>query len=263
MKTAHMKTLHAKEPSTMPRTAMSKYPLLAAVGVTALSLAACGSSTTSGSPTSSNTPSGAPSTSTSTPTSSAQSGTPSAQGKDHVAGLIASVAGTTIQVTRQSGTATVAYSPTTRVTEVTAAQLTDVTPGSCVAVRPAGGAPQSGGAVTARMVSINAAANGQCQPPRGRGGVGGTVSLVNGNTIVVNATDSSGTSSQTNVQVDNTTRYAKLAVANSQAIAQGKCIAARGTNDASGTLQATAINLHPATNGTCPQPNAGRHHGGG
>ena len=242
----------------MPRTAMSKYPLLAVIGITAVSVAACGSST-SGSPTSSN-PS---SSSASTSAPSSTSGTPSVQGKDHVAGLISAVSGTTIQVTQQSGTATVAYSPATTVSEVTPAQLTDVTPGSCVAVRPAGGPPQSGGTVAARTVSINASATGGCQPPRGRGGVGGTVSSVNGNTIVVNATDSNGNTTQTNVQVDNTTTYAKRAVANSQAIAQGKCIAARGTNDSSGTLQATTINLRPATNGTCGQPNGGRHHPGG
>jgi len=241
----------------MPKTAISKYPLLAVIGITAVSVAACGSST-SGSPTSANKASG--SASTSAPPST--SGTPAAQGNDHVAGLIGSVSGTTIQVTQQSGPATVAYSPSTRISEVTPAQLTDVTAGSCVAVRPAGGA-QSGGTVTARTVLINTSANGQCQPPRGRGGVGGTVSSVNANTIVVNATDSSGNTSQTNVEVANATTYAKQAVADSQAIAPGKCIAARGTNDSSGTLQATTLNLRPANNGTCPQPNGPRHHPGG
>jgi Domain of unknown function (DUF5666) len=250
-----------KEPSTMPTTAMSKYPLLAAIGVTALSLAACGSST-SGSPTSSSSASGSPSPSApSTSTSAPSTSTPTARGRDHVGGLIASVSPMTIQVTQQSGTATVAYSPTTTVSEVTAAQLSDVTAGSCVLVRPATGPAQTGGTVTARMVSINAAGNGQCQPPRGRA-VGGTVSSVNGNTIVLNGTGSNGNTSQTTVQVDNTTTYAKRALANSQAITQGKCITARGTDDSSGTLQATTINLRPATNGTCPQPNGGHHHGG-
>jgi hypothetical protein len=249
----------------MPKTAMSKYPLLAVVGVAALSVAACGSST-SGSPASSNKATGGTSTpasaSASAPTSPSE--TPSAQGNDHVAGLIGSVSGATIQVTQRSGSATVAYSPSTRISEVTPAQLTDVTTGSCVAVRPAGGGgAQSGGTVTARTVLINTSANGQCQPPRGRGGVNGTVSSVNGNTIDVNATDTSGNTSQTNVQVGNTTTYAKRGGADAQAIAQGKCIAARGTNDSSGTLQATTINLRPASNGTCGQPNGARHHPGG
>jgi Domain of unknown function (DUF5666) len=245
----------------MPNTAISKYPLLAVIGLTALSLAACGSST-SGSPASPTKASGAPPPPASAPTSSP--GTPSAQGEDHVAGLIGSVSGTTIQVTQQSGSATVAYSPSTTISEITPAQLTDVTTGSCVAVRPAGGGgTQNGGTVTARTVFINTSANGQCQPPRGRGAVSGTVSSVNGNTIVVNATDASGNTSQTNVQVGNTTTYAKRGVANAQAIAQGKCIAARGTDDSTGTLQATTINLRPASNGTCSQPNGRHHHPGG
>lgn len=243
----------------MPRTAISKCPLLAVIGLTALSLAACGSSTT-GSPTTSSKASGSTSTSTSTSTS----GTASADGNDRVAGLIASLSGTTIQVTQPNGTAAVAFSPSTKISELTPAQFTDVTPGSCVAVRPArGSGPQSGGSVTARTVLITPAANGQCQQPRGRGGVGGSVSSVTGNTIVAATTDSNGNASQTNIQVSDNTTYAKRAVANSQAIAQGKCIAARGTKDSSGTLQAAAINLRPASNGTCPQPNGNRPHPGG
>jgi hypothetical protein len=242
----------------MAKTAMSKYPLLAVIGVTALSIAACGSSTT-GSPTTSSKAGGTTSASSS---SAPTSGAPSVQGKDRVSGLIASVSGTTIQVTQQSGTAAVAYSPSTSISEVTAAQLTDVTPGSCVAVRPAGGG-QNGGTVTARTVWISPATNGQCRPPRGRGGVSGIVSSVNGNTIVASATDSSGNASQTNIQVSDNTTYAKRAVANSQAIAVGKCVAARGAKDTGGTLQATAINLRPANNGTCPQPNGQHHHQGG
>ena len=237
----------------MPRTATSRYSLLAVVGITALAVAACGS-TTSGSPASS---AGASGTGSASPA-------PLAQGRNHVAGLVASVSGSTVQVTRQNATVTVTYSPATKISEVTPAQFTDVTAGSCIAVRPSARPPPSGGAatVTARMVSINALANGRCQAPHGRGGLAGTVSSVNGNTIVLNAIDSNGTTSQTNVQVDNTTRYARLAAANSQAIAQGKCLAARGTNDSTGTLQATTINLRPADNGTCMQPTGGRHHWG-
>lgn len=242
----------------MPRTAMFKYPLLAIAGIAALSLAACGSSN-SGSPSTSSATSGSASTSTSTSTST--SGAPSAEGPDRVEGLIASVSGTTIQVTQP--TATVAFEPATKISELTAAQLTDVTPGSCVAVRPArGSAAQSGGAVTARMVLITPAVNGQCQQPRGRGGVGGSVTSVTGNTIVATTTDSNGSTSQTNIQVTDSTRYEKRTVANAQAIAQGKCIAARGTKDSGGTLQATVINLRPANNGSCPQPNGGRAHRG-
>jgi hypothetical protein len=115
--------------------------------------------------------------------------------------------------------------------------------------------------ITARAVAVSTAVNGQCPPSGGRG-VRGTVASVNGNTIVVTSTDQSGNTSQTNVAVTNTTTYAKRAAANSAAIAQGKCIAARGTKDSAGALQATAINLRPAGNGGCPQGN-GDHRGQG
>ena len=52
------------------------------------------------------------------------------------------MSGNTIQLTQRDRTAaTVDFTPTTMVTELTSAQLTDVTPGSCVDV---GAAPESG-----------------------------------------------------------------------------------------------------------------------
>jgi hypothetical protein len=77
------------------------------------------------------------------------------------------------------------------------------------------------------------------------------VASVNGSTVAVTT---AGVPSQVNVAVTNTTTYIKRTTSNSQAITQGKCIAARGTKDSSGTLQAAAINLHPASNGSCQGP---------
>jgi hypothetical protein len=218
------------------------------MGVAALSLAACGSTGT-----------GKPSASG----SSASSAPASANGKDRVAGLIASVSGSTIQVTQPSGTATVDFTPSTKISEVTPAQLTDIVAGSCLTVRPTrdSAAPGSG-AITARAVTVGTAVDAKC-PPSGGQGVRGTVASVNGNTIIVTSSDQSGSTSQTNVAVTNTTTYAKRAAANSQAIAQGTCIAARGTKDSAGALQATAINLRPAGNGTCPQRNGDHPRQGG
>ena len=89
--------------------------------------------------------------------------------------------------------------------------------------------------------------------------MGGTVASVAGNTITVTGTDATGNTSQTNVTVTETTKYTKQAATDAQALAQGKCVAARGTKDDSGTLQATAISVQPADNGTCPQPGGRRH----
>jgi hypothetical protein len=202
-------------------------------------------------------------------------------GKDRVAGLIASVSGNTIQVNQPGGTGTaaVAYAPATKVSQAMSAQLTDVTVGSCVWVRPARGSGTPGnGTVTAAGVLISDAVNGQCGPPSGKPAAGttspapgqrprgrglrGTVASVSGNTIVV-TTASDGTTAPANVEVTDSTKYMKRAVVGAQAITQGECIAARGSKDNGGTLQATMINLRASDNGNCPEPNGDHPHPGG
>src|SRR5271166_5924416 len=115
---------------TSPSARVTRLAILTLTGATALSVAACGASHTT-----SNT--GQPSTAAG-PTSSAATSSPSASanGKAWVNGMIASVSGDAIQVTQQSGNATVDFSPSTKISEVAPAQLTDVTAGSCVAVHP-------------------------------------------------------------------------------------------------------------------------------
>jgi hypothetical protein len=260
---------------------MVRYKLLAAIGIAGLSVAACGTSN-SGSTAASSTPSAA------APTATSSSAAPAAapMGKDRVAGLIASVSGNTVQVNQPGGTGTaaVAYAPATKISQAMSAQLTDVTAGSCVWVRPArgNGTPGNGtpgnGTVTAARVLISDAVNGQCgppggkpasgttspapdQPPRGRG-LRGTVASVSGNTIVV-TTVSDGTTAPANVEVTDSTKYMKRAVAGAQAITQGECIAARGSKDSGGTLQATMINLRASDNGNCPEPNGDHPRPGG
>jgi Domain of unknown function (DUF5666) len=163
--------------------------------------------------------------------------------------MIASVSGNTIQVSQKNGTATVDITGSTKIAEVTPAQLTDVTPGSCVTARlphdSAQGAP-------ARTVMIAPAPNGGCNSPQNARAalVRGTVTSVNGNTVVLNV-NQNGSTSQANVTVDNNTTYTKRASATSASIAQGKCLAARGTNDTSGALQATTVTVSPTENGMC------------
>jgi hypothetical protein len=229
--------------STTMQSRVTRYAVIAAVGATTLSVAACGS-TTSGTP-------AAPSSSVhaAAPSPVPASTAPSA-GRDRVAGLIASTSGSTFEVTQKSGTATVGYSGATRITEITAAQLTDVSAGSCITVRPTRDSSAPGDTpITARAVMVSTADNGQCPPGRGGGddrGVRGTVASVDGDTIVVN-----GTVSQQSVAVTDTTTYTKSAASNDEAIAQGECVTARGSNDGSGVLQATSITLRPAVNGDC------------
>jgi hypothetical protein len=249
-------------PATISTTRLSRVALLAVTGATALSLAACGGTSNTAKPTSANPTNPAPSSST-----------PSAspKGKDWVNGLIDSVSGNTIQVSQRSGSATVDFSPSTAVSEITPAQLTDITTGSCISVRPdRHGSSTDGGAVTARSVRLSTAVDGKCpQPGQGSGEssgkpaghhqLSGQVASVTGNTITLNNADAGGNSPQTSVTVTDTTKYSKQSSADAQAIAQGQCIAAHGSTDGAGALQATSISVQPSDNGSCPQL-GGKHH---
>lgn len=246
---------------------LTRLAVFAVAGVTALSLSACGSSNNSKSASTST------STSTSTVTSTTTSSTPNAEA--HVSGLIASVAGNSIQVTKEdNSTGSVNFTSTTKITEAVPAGLPDVIPGSCVSVKPTeGSAP--GQAVTAASVKISESVNGACpKPPQSAPGgstttppslppsqapakpawVRGSVASVSGNTINLTNTDPSGNTTQTTVTVDAKTKYSKQSSANTDAITPGKCLYARGTQDNGGALQATSIKLRQAVDGKCGKP---------
>ncbi len=253
--------------ASCPTPRLTRIAILAVTGATALSVAACGSSNKAA-PTST-------STSTSTVTSTTTSPAP-AQNEAKVSGLIASVAGNSIQVTKDDkSNAAVNFTSMTKITEVAPATLSDVTSGSCVVARPAQEA-QSGQPVSAASVRVTPSVNGTCPQPKQPGPasgpgssspapsgaptpappkpqpVRGSVASVTGNTINVAGTDASGNTTQTSVTVDDKTRYSKVATATPAAIAQGKCLSARGTMDSGGALQATAIRVRAAVDGKCP-----------
>jgi hypothetical protein len=215
---------------------LTGFAILAVAGATALSVGACSSHKDK----------------SSEDKSSEKSSSASANAKDSVSGLVASVSGGTVQVTEKTGTATVDVSPSTKVTEYTKAQLTDIAAGGCVSV-VATPASAPGGAVTANSVQLRGV-DGKCLLPKNDqpGKVIGTVASVAGNTINVGVTDANGNPSRTDVTVTDKTQYTKVADATSEAIAQGKCIGAQGTKDGGGTLQAKGVALGPANNGKCP-----------
>ena len=253
---------------------LSRVAILAVTGAAALSVAAC--SSTSAPPSGTTSPSTVVASPTTAPTTT--SATPSPSGEAEVSGLIASVANNSAQVTQKGGNATVNFGESTKVTEITAAALTDVTAGSCVSVRTThdsrGGRP-----VTAASVHVSPAVDGKCpqgkepapsstttpssspsattqpssspSPPGKKSSIAGAVASVSGNTIKITSTDASGNTSQTAVTVNDRTKYTKQAPANTQAITQGKCITAKGTKDSGGALQATTIDLRAANNGKC------------
>ncbi len=252
--------------ASCPTPRLTRLAILAVTVVTALSVAACGSSNKSA-PTSTST---STSTVTSTTTSQAQ-----AQNEAKVSGLIASVAGNSIQVTKEDeSNAAVNFTSTTKITEVSPATLSDVTSGSCVTVQPAR-EPQTGQPVTAASVRVSPSVNGTCPklkqpgPASGPGSsepapsgsttpappkpqpVRGSVASVTGNTISVAGNDASGNTTQTAVTVDDNTKYSKLTTATPDAVTQGKCLNARGTMDNAGALQATSITVRAANDGKC------------
>lgn len=249
-------------------TRLTQFAVLAVTGATALSVAACGSSNKAG-------PTTTTSTSTSTVTSTTTSPTPNGEAK--VSGLIASVTGNAIQVTKEdNASATVNFTSTTKVAEIVPATLTDVTSGSCVMVRPTKETAQGGQGVTAASVKVSPSVNGTCpQPKRAEPGSGpgsstpapsgapapeqpkpvrGAVASVAGNTINVTGTDANGNTTQTAVTVDDKTKYTKKSSANTDAIVQGKCLTARGSMDNGNALQATTITVRPANDGKCGKP---------
>jgi hypothetical protein len=183
-------------------------------------------------------------------------------GKDHVEGMVRSVSGGIIALRTETGSATVHFAPATMVTEAAAAKFSDVKPGGCVSVLAGRQGP------AARSVKISPAVNGSCLPPpeataggapppapnAAPSGVFGQVASVSGNTIVVNTLAPGGKVTPVNVAVADSTSYSNDAVTNDQAITDGKCMAAQGT-EGDGALQATAVSLQP-----CPPMGGHRHH---
>lgn len=198
-----------------------RYAVATVAGLAALSLAACGSSSTP----------------------SAQQHEHSDKSKDRVLGLVNSVSGSTVSVAGKNGPSTVDVTPSTHITQFSTGQLADIKAGACIAVQPAKDNPGA-----AANIMFGQPDNGQCSGKGGkRHGIGGTVASVNGNSIVVTAADKG----QTTVTVTPTTRYVKRAGADIAAITSGVCLAARGTRDGSGVLQATDAMVRPAVNGSC------------
>lgn len=187
-------------------------------------------------------------------------------GHDEVEGLVRSVSGNTIQLTQRDRTAAaVDFTPSTMVTELGPANLTDVTPGSCVVVATAAHGGPPGGPVTAQSVTISPSEGGKCPPPAtpGPGSAGGspespdvigTVESVTGNTIAINRTDPTGKKTHATVHVADASTYNKHAVTNAQAIQNGKCLAAQGIKDGA-VLHAASIDLEP-----CPPMGRPHHH---
>ena len=240
-------TRYASNAAEMPqkRSKPLHVPAGAALIAAVLPLAACG--------TSSNPPAASPN-STSTHAAAPQSSTAPSQsargGKDRVSGMVTSVSGGTVQVAQGGGTAAVNLTSATHIAQMSPAQASDVTVGSCVQIRPARNSASGSQSVTAQTVVIGTPSSGQCANPTqssanrpGRGGVRGTVTAVNAGSVSI---------ADTTVTLTPNTTYEKRTPATVQAVSNGQCLSAQGTNDAAGTLQATTATVRPPVNGQCP-----------
>ena len=239
----------------MPKTSITRYPMLAIVGITALSAVACSSATKTE-------PSASSAASTTTSAAAASQAPEKINGEDEVSGSIASVSGMRIEVTSPEGSASVSFTDSTKIMELTPATLTDITPGLCVTIRPASGA--EGGTVVADAVVVGASSGGECKKTGGAdnaglprtplGGFRGTVDSVTGNTIALTTFGTDGSKTNSTIETNDLTLFADRHRVKADAVVEGKCIIAGGTNDTGGVLQAQTINLPLVVNGECPRP---------
>ncbi|GAA1879871.1 hypothetical protein [Lapillicoccus jejuensis] len=284
-------------PGTTPRHAAGRTRAVGAgvlAAAAALSLAACGPSSTS---------------SASTPSAGATTGSGS-QGRaarnPGTTGLIAQVSGDTMQVQTRTAQTAVTYTSSTKVTKTVAGSATSVTVGSCVLVRDASASPDTSGSVTAASVTVAPATKGTCRanafggglggfgggrggggnggggtgggsptgsPTGGRGGVGGvtfgSVTAVTGSGFTLTpvarggagSTASSGIAAPVTVATSSSTTYDVVEAGTSSDVKVGECVTAQGKADDTGTVSATALSLRPAVNGSCTM--AGRRGGAG
>ncbi|MCB0946656.1 MAG: hypothetical protein KDB49_17515 [Mycobacterium sp.] len=111
---------------------------------------------------------------------------------------------------------------------------------------------------------VGASSGGQCQKTGGAdnaglprsplGGFRGTVDSIDDKTMLVSIHGTDGSSTKTTVEYNDLTLFADRHRVNADAVVEGKCIIAGGTNDTGGVLQAQTINMPLVVNGSCPQP---------
>lgn len=239
-------------PALSLKTRRTQIALAAGIAFVALCVAMCGSSHDASN-------SSAPRAVTAAPPSAAPNAAPPPApgpppppiGKDYVEGMVQSNSGGSVALRTRTGSATVDYTPQTRVVDVTPAKLTDVTPGSCVNIKATPQSAPPPGAITAQAVTVTQSVDGKCPPPAG---FYGTVASVSGNTIAVNGLGPGGPGASTSVTVAGSTSYQRQTPSDAQAITNGKCIGAQGNQDG-GVLHATMISVQ-----TCPPMGHPHHH---
>jgi hypothetical protein len=211
---------------------------------TALALVACGSP---------NQPQSAESASSSAeqqPSFSAPA-TPTTPPNVNTAGRVNSISESTIALTSKKGPTSVVVGPSTRVYNVTPAQLTDVQNGICVAVSRTVASTDNGTPPPpAKVVTLSAPApsTGKCNEGVNETGISGSVNSINGTTISV---DPGGESTE-EVTVDPRTRYQRQEPVSQLFITAGACVSAAGPLGPNGALEAARVTVVQPVKGLCP-----------
>lgn len=241
-----------------------------------------------------------------TPASSASGAASSRAGRPPAApaasGLIAEIAGTTMQVqNQQTGQVAVTWSGATKFSHTVSATLASVKAGSCVTAIAPPGTSASATAFTATTLVVAPSVNGSCTlgrvgpggqrpsglpsrnnrpsgalPPSGfpsrgadRGSfgavAGGKVVSASGSKVVIAARGfGAGRASITQkaVTIGSATKITTEVATTSASLKVGRCATAQGKADSTGTVAATSVRITDATNGQCSLGFGGRGTGG-
>jgi hypothetical protein len=237
--------------------------LPAFMALSAIALAACGTT-------------GAASTATS-------SATPTPGGRGFgggTAGQLVKLNGQTLTLSTSTGDVQVVYTTSTTITQTSTVSAADIASGLCVVIT---GTKDSSGAVTARSVRLSQPVNGTCsQGPGGFGGgrppggalpsgaprpslnpnaaiVSGLVTAVSGVSVTVN---SQATSATTTVTVPTTVTVSQSAAGTAADLTIDSCVVARGQKNTQGVVQATSLNITPTNSSGKCSTGGGRFPGG-
>lgn len=202
--------------------------------------------------------------------------------RNGASGQLVQITGQQLILTGTAGDTVVTLTTTTALTRTSIAALADIVPGACIV---ATGRKDASGALTATTVRISpkgptgcgAGGSGFGQGPGGSPRPGATprptpsgapnaafaagqVTAATGTSITV----LTAASASQVITVPTTATITKSATATSTDLQKGECLLATGPEDASGTIQATAIAITPAgPSGTCTTGFGGRGPGRG
>jgi len=183
-----------------------------------------------------------------------------------ISGSIATVGSNQLAVQTRTGNQNLAFSSSTAIYRVTAGTLSDITPDTCIIAKLATKASANDSVPRVTAVSVRPQTGGACPVSSGTAQtsagtvpkdsatpnpthkathvttVSGLVASMDGGTLVLNVTDSSGTTVPLTLKTTTSTAVTVITVSTPDAVITGQCVVAVGSADGSGvTVDALAI----------------------